>query len=430
MSNQTISQAGVLPKKPKLSVCMIVRDEEKMLPHCLKSVRSVADELIVVDTGSKDNTISIAKGFGAKVYHFEWCDDFATARNECLKHATSDWILQIDADEKLIRSSIQLLRKAIRNPWCLFYLIKCDQGPRDELARYVWVARLFRNHPLVRYNRPYHETIVDSTERLIRREPSWEVHREPGITIRHYGYELSMMSEKQERGRRIMESYLTKHPNDWYTLSQLGSVYLAQALNDQAGSCLKKAIKINPNCPYTNYTMGLLLQRQGRTKEVIEYFKKATSGDSLLAEAHVWLGGIWIDKGMHDEAISELKKALTINPNIALGHSNMGLAYILKGMYDSGITHLKKSISLDQSLANPHVNLGLAYARMGMLDEALNEFKEALRLDSAYGKAHYNVAIIYYKKGEYHKAIKHYDRASELGERGHPKLQELLEPYR
>ncbi len=89
-----------------LSVCMIVRDEEKVLSRCLKSVEGIADELIVVDTGSKDNTITIAKDFDARVFHFEWCDDFAAARNESLKHATGDWILQIDADEELPASSV------------------------------------------------------------------------------------------------------------------------------------------------------------------------------------------------------------------------------------------------------------------------------------------------------------------------------------
>jgi glycosyltransferase involved in cell wall biosynthesis len=90
MSNKTIPKPGALLEKPMLSVCMIVRDEEKILPRCLKSVQDVADELIVVDTGSRDNTISVAKDFGAKIHYFQWNYDFAAARNESLKYAKGD----------------------------------------------------------------------------------------------------------------------------------------------------------------------------------------------------------------------------------------------------------------------------------------------------------------------------------------------------
>ena len=92
---------GKLPDKPTLSVCMIVCNEEKMLPRCLKSVEGIADELIVVDTGSVDNTLGVAKDFGANVFEFQWCDDFSAARNESIRHATGEWIFQMDAENLL-----------------------------------------------------------------------------------------------------------------------------------------------------------------------------------------------------------------------------------------------------------------------------------------------------------------------------------------
>jgi tetratricopeptide (TPR) repeat protein len=408
---------------------MIVRNEEMVLARCLESLKGFVDELIVVDTGSKDNTVSVAKSYGAKVFHFEWCDDFSAARNESIKHASTDWILQLDADEALLANSISPLRRALSNPWHLVYSIKCDQGPEDP-HRFAWVARLFRNHPELGYSRPYHETVIQSARELMSKEPRWQIQREPSITIRHYGYEQSAMPEKYDRGRRIMESYIARHPDDWYMLSQLGTVYLAQGLDDRAEACLKRALDINPNSPDTNYTMGTLRQKQGNVDAAIQCYKKATAGDSLLAEAHVWLGGIWIDKGMYDEAISELKKAVAINPDMALGYSNLGLAYVNKGMHDRGIGQLKKAISLAPELANAHLNLGFAYTRTGKPEEAIVEFKEALRMDPDYGKAHYNLASLYYKKGAHAEAIKHCDKALELEVEIHPQLLKWLEPFR
>src|SRR5882724_11685213 len=89
-----------------LSVCFIARNEEKNLPRALASVRGIADEVIVADTGSTDRTVEIAKESGAIVCHFPWCDDFSAARNFAISHARGDWILWMDADEELLPESV------------------------------------------------------------------------------------------------------------------------------------------------------------------------------------------------------------------------------------------------------------------------------------------------------------------------------------
>src|SRR5229473_1042408 len=84
-----------------VSLCLMVRNEEESLPGCLQSVAGAANEIIVVDTGSTDRTKEVAANFGAKVFDFPWVDDFAAARNECIRHATGDWIFWMDADERM-----------------------------------------------------------------------------------------------------------------------------------------------------------------------------------------------------------------------------------------------------------------------------------------------------------------------------------------
>ncbi len=93
-----------------VSLCLMVRNEEHDLPGCLQSAGDLVDEIIVVDTGSTDRTKEIAANFGAKVFDFPWCDDFAAARNECIRHATGEWIFWMDADERIDEANREKLR--------------------------------------------------------------------------------------------------------------------------------------------------------------------------------------------------------------------------------------------------------------------------------------------------------------------------------
>ncbi len=340
---------------------MIVRDEETALPRCLKSVKDVADEMIVVDTGSKDNTVSIAGDFGAGVYHFEWRDDFAAARNESLSHAAGDWILQIDADEELLSGSIPHLRKAMLNPWCLVYVITCDNGADTRAERFVKVGRLFRRHPSVRYSRPYHENVSSGAYDLIAREPKWQVLEEPGITIRHYGYEPSVMQsrKKHERGIRIMESHLRENQNDTYMLTKLGESYNSSGRYDEAIAVFEKSIAINPN----------------------------------IAETHKNMGNSYFDKGMLDEAVIEFEKSIAIDPRIADTHNNLGLAYYSRGLPDKAISEYMEALAIEPDFAEAHYNLALAYGAKGAADKEISEYKKALAVNPGLSEARANLSL-------------------------------------
>jgi tetratricopeptide (TPR) repeat protein len=398
MNNPTDPQPGILPGKPTVSVCMIVRDEEEALPRCLKSLQNVVDELIVVDTGSKDNTIRIAEHFDGRIFHFKWRDDFSAARNESLKHATGDWILQLDADEELLPASVPHLKESMSEPSVLLYLVRFDNGVKCRQVRFVWLGRLFRNQPKLRYHRPYHETIDESVDEVMSEETGWNVRYEPSIVIRHYGYEHADMLNKWERGFRIMKSHLNENPKDAYILTKMGGVCSSLGRHDEAETYLNKALRIDPDYSEAYFRLGVTLQKQGKVEAAIRCYEKAISIDP-------------------DEADAEL-------------YANLGVTYIQKGMLDPGMAKLGRALDINPELALAHSQLGTGYQAKGMLDEAIREYELALAIDSELAESHNNLAVAYFLKRRYELAVEHCDKALELGFRVHPAFLQELKRYR
>jgi Glycosyltransferases involved in cell wall biogenesis len=133
-----------------LSLSMIVRNEAQRLEACLGSVRGLADEMVVVDTGSSDDTIAVAEAAGARVEHLTWPGDFAPARNAALSHVSGDWVLVLDADEQLRQEAIAPLRALMAQPDVLVInLLRYERGA--AMAPYSRVSRLFRRHPRIRW---------------------------------------------------------------------------------------------------------------------------------------------------------------------------------------------------------------------------------------------------------------------------------------
>src|SRR5918997_4758595 len=142
-----------------LSLCMIVKDEEEMLPRTLEAVKPAVDEIIVVDTGSTDRTVEIAESFGAKVLHHEWTGDFAAARNVSIDAATGDWILYLDADEVLVAEDAPRLRELTGQTWReAFYLVETNftGDIEDGTAVTHNAMRVFRNRPEYRFDGRLH----------------------------------------------------------------------------------------------------------------------------------------------------------------------------------------------------------------------------------------------------------------------------------
>lgn len=211
-------------ERPKVSLCMIVKNEEHNLGECLKSCADLVNEIVIVDTGSTDRTKEIARQFGARVFDFAWVDSFAAARNESLKHATGQWIFWMDADDRMDEENRHKFRDLFANlkDEMAAYLIVCKVMPSepDKPIRVVDHTRVFPNHPQVRWNYRVHEQILPSVVRL------GGTVRRTDVAVRHVGYTDEGASlGKLQRNLRLMEMDYKENPSDPFTLYNLGRAH-------------------------------------------------------------------------------------------------------------------------------------------------------------------------------------------------------------
>jgi glycosyltransferase involved in cell wall biosynthesis len=202
--------------QPDLSLCMIVRDEQEMLPDFLASVAGLWDELVIADTGSRDETVSLVESAGAKIIHFPWIDDFSAARNASLAAATGRWILFLDADERPTPELVRQIRELLNDP---------DAGAATVVMRNQWVdggrrdnplLRLFLNDPSIRFQHRIHEDVSTGVRDFLR-DGNLQLRHLPGI-VHHLGYsrETASSRDKKTRDLALLNRSLEADPRDFY----------------------------------------------------------------------------------------------------------------------------------------------------------------------------------------------------------------------
>ena len=255
---------------PSLSLCMIVKNEHAVLPRCLDSVGGLADEVIVVDTGSTDATPEIAALYGAKVFPFEFgAVDFAAARNHGLARASGRWILVLDADERLTPAGVPLIRELIAHgERAGYYLERLNSQPSSASATTDHVVRLFPNHPAYRFRGRVHETIDASIsaagERLIRTD----------IRIHH-----DFASDPEARRKRnlwyigILNEEIAANPSDDSRLDFLAAEYHQLGMFEKAAEIAERIVCLRPLDPQAHVHAGIyhLLYKVDRSRAKADF---------------------------------------------------------------------------------------------------------------------------------------------------------------
>jgi len=333
---------------------MIVKNEEKFLAGCLESVKNIVDEIIIVDTGSTDKTIEIANSYNAKVYHFEWKNDFSLARNESIKHATGDWILILDADERLNPGQEAKIKKYLNLNFDGLYvrIISTDKNGELYVTEY---PRLFRKIDGVKFERKIHEQISSSILKLGGKLAKTD------ITITHLGYSQDdeTMRKKYERNLRILLEELEENPDDAHTCYHIGITKTLIGEQEEGIKYLKKAISI-PR-------------------------EKSNINDSLRAFIYNIFGNYEFKRGNSSQALNWFTESIKLAP------------VQVSSYYHGGLVHLKDSNFIlaknffEKALKNLHSILNGKPS-----DLTIEAFIEP-------GDIHFKLAICYFKLGNYHK---------------------------
>ena len=303
----------------RLSQCMIVKNEEKNIEKALGWAKAVAFEQIVVDTGSADRTVELAEKLGAKVYHFEWVDDFSAARNYAQERATGDWIVVLDADEYIspqdAKKLMVILAQIHADPgqYARYKALSCklinvddDGRPRASL----YTCRVFRNTPEVRYKGRIHEQLDITAADILRVED---------ITIIHTGYSESARTEKNkfERNIKMLRDELKREPDDMNIKAYLADSLSAGTDGDSRaeatelfseviskGGVVHSLLRIKAY----NFLLHHYLDEAGRLSQCEEMCRKALEEFPGLLDFEYFMGCVLNNKGDYQAAWEILEK--------------------------------------------------------------------------------------------------------------------------
>ena len=307
----------------KISLCMITKNEGRLLANCLNSVKDLVDEIVVVDTGSIDGTKDIALGFGAKIYDFTWRDDFAAARNESIKHATGDWILVLDGDEELDEDGKKILLEILISPDADGYslpqlhytnkhlnqtgIIKINH-PQFKGYHVSEVIRLFKNSAEIFFDYCVHETVRESILRGGGKIMGLDV------CIHHY-QELKGIEDverKQEVYFRLSLNNIKQYPNYAKSYNDVAIYYAAYKKDNlKALEYCRKAFELEPQKVEYLLNLSYRLRDLDMDDEAIEILNNYILSKEN-EQVYRALGYMYYKKKSFEKAYESYNKALNL----------------------------------------------------------------------------------------------------------------------
>jgi glycosyltransferase involved in cell wall biosynthesis len=416
-----------------ISLCMIVKNEESNLADCLSSAAPYVDEIVVVDTGSTDRTVEIAKTFGAQIFNFKWINDFAAARNESLRHATGDWVLQLDADERLnLLGFPNALRDAAKADDVDAYvvLIRCHHGKEGNSTYSVnHNFRFFRRLPGIQYEREVHESV----ELFLQRAGS--VTANASFLIEHEGYNVDVteLTRKLERNLKILQHRFERDPNDPCVLYHLGNTYKVLGKDEESLDALERALRQESA---TDSMKAMILNAMNQTylagknyDKTIQTAKKSLNIQPNQNTARFFMGAAYYNQEKYEQALPHLfscyqywrlppdRKTTAITQEYTMSEPDLlkAIAICLAYMKDfpKAIAFSSRYLKTYNHDVDIHTILGLAFVNIYNYKMALYHLEQSLLLGEEHGKLGFALAFSYFRIRDIEKFIYHFAKLNE-----------------
>lgn len=374
---------------------MIVKNEEHFLPGCLKTVQGLPDEIIVVDTGSTDRTMEIAREFGAGIYEHPWQNDFSFHRNQSIDYATGDWILILDADEELDPSEHDMIRSVIRRKdidAVTFVVYNRIQAGRTGFLN---SHRLFRNKKEYRYSGIVHNQLVMDGITMTSQ-----------LKVFHHGYGLSE-EEMQAKGRRteaLLKKQLEENPDNAFAHFNLAQIYRGLAEPELSLKHAKRVIEIlDPDDIDRRHVFVMALDQIGcayvglnDNAKAREYFYKALEIKEDYLDPLFNLGYVYSKESDYDKADELFHRFLEVRANFSEHREWIGLI----------LNNLNSQFAV-------YYGLGLSQYFRGKIDKALEYFHKVIDEVGDFEYTQHLLARCYRHKKEFEKIVYHCQKAIE-----------------
>ena len=359
---------------------MIVRNEERFLGECLRRAQDVVDEIVIVDTGSTDRTIEIARSFGAKVIEEPWADDFSAPRNTGLRAATGDWVLALDADEFLADGAAEQIRELVKSDRVSGYYMRFANLYTEGKTVGVLMVRLFRNLPGLEYCNFIHEQVTPSLSRL-GREQGLELSSS-AVEVEHHGYTEDVMvsRNKVERNERLFAKQLAQDPEDFYCLYKFGDFLRGLEEREQESlellqRCFDGILASPPaiarGLPYASEVAALLALaylRLGQDERAQSLVDLALRRFVATPNLHYIAASLALHTRQSDVAIAHYRRCLAFRGQVLVvpiqeGVTNvvswigMAQALMQKGQYQPAEKLLRRALDFDDCNEPAHLAL-------------------------------------------------------------------------
>jgi tetratricopeptide (TPR) repeat protein len=386
---------GWVQKPAGVSLCMIVKNEERFLEKCLASVADAVDEINIVDTGSTDRTVEIAQKFGARIEHHEWRNDFAWARNKSIEMATKRWIFQLDADEEVLPESITALKQLATAPAHLVGVwIRCVNGSNRYHGGGVIshaIVRIFPNDDRIRFHGAIHEfPSLDGSPMSLPAANS-------PIRIVHYGYLEEVVKErgKYERNMAIVEADVEREPEEAFHWYNYGMTAHLGGDHDRGVIGLTRMWELCQKNGMRAFTANglqtladIYSERKNQPEIGLEYALECLKWAPRYANAHFSTGKAYFGleryeeaREMYSKAIDDgkhLDKQFVVDDEVPVwkAQCEIGSTYVAQGDNEKALEWFEKGLANRPNVRPLRENYAFALERVGRLSEAEQTFRD------------------------------------------------------